>query len=100
MLDGALVAELLGDGAHLVGHSFGGCVALAAAAQRPDATLSLTLIEPAMHKLATDNGAVRQFGLRMLRTMLFSITPASRAQNFTRLVSIPADLRGGKTPWN
>jgi pimeloyl-ACP methyl ester carboxylesterase len=41
------VAELLGDGAHLVGHSYGGVGALFAAARRPEATRSLTLLEPA-----------------------------------------------------
>ena len=35
--DAALVAELLRDGDHLVGHSYGGVIALLAAAQRPDA---------------------------------------------------------------
>lgn len=39
------VAELLGDGAHLVGHSYGGLGAMIAAARRPEATLSLTLLE-------------------------------------------------------
>jgi pimeloyl-ACP methyl ester carboxylesterase len=41
-----LMAELLGDGAHLVGHSYGGTIALLAAAQRPEAVLSLTVSEP------------------------------------------------------
>ena len=40
------IAELLGDGAHLVGHSYGGVVSLLAAARRPDAVRSLTVIEP------------------------------------------------------
>jgi pimeloyl-ACP methyl ester carboxylesterase len=40
------VAELLDDGAHLVGHSYGGVVSLLAAARRPEAVRSLTLIEP------------------------------------------------------
>jgi hypothetical protein len=40
------VAELLADGAHLVGHSYGGVVSLLAAARRPDAVRSLVLIEP------------------------------------------------------
>ena len=39
------IAELMGDGAHLVGHSYGGLGALFAAARRPEATLSLTLLE-------------------------------------------------------
>jgi pimeloyl-ACP methyl ester carboxylesterase len=42
------IAALLGDGAHLVGHSYGGLGALLAAAQRPESTLSLTLLEPAV----------------------------------------------------
>ncbi|TMK95757.1 MAG: alpha/beta hydrolase [Actinobacteria bacterium] len=41
-----LVAELLEDGAHLVGHSYGGVISLYAAGLRPDAVRSLTVIEP------------------------------------------------------
>ena len=41
------IAALMGDGAHLVGHSYGGLGVLLAAARRPHATLSLTLLEPA-----------------------------------------------------
>jgi pimeloyl-ACP methyl ester carboxylesterase len=40
------IAELMGNGAHLVGHSYGGLGALIAASRRLDATLSLTLLEP------------------------------------------------------
>jgi pimeloyl-ACP methyl ester carboxylesterase len=42
----AEMAELLGDGAHLAGFSYGGVIALLAAAARPDAVRSLTVIEP------------------------------------------------------
>jgi pimeloyl-ACP methyl ester carboxylesterase len=35
----------MGDGAHLVGHSYGGLGVMVAAARRPDATKSLTLLE-------------------------------------------------------
>lgn len=45
------IAALLGDGAHLVGHSFGGLVALLAAARRPSAVRSLCLFEPATQAL-------------------------------------------------
>jgi pimeloyl-ACP methyl ester carboxylesterase len=40
------VAGLLGGGAHLVGHSYGGVVALLAAAERPDDVRSLAVFEP------------------------------------------------------
>jgi pimeloyl-ACP methyl ester carboxylesterase len=40
------MAELLGEGAHLAGFSYGGVIALLAAARRPEAVWSLTVIEP------------------------------------------------------
>ena len=51
-LEAPLFAELLGDGAHLVGHSYGAVIALLAAAERPEAVLSLTVSEPGALKLA------------------------------------------------
>ena len=51
-VDAGLVAEVLGEGAHLVGHSYGGVVALLAAARRPEAVWSLTVIEPPAFALA------------------------------------------------
>ncbi len=94
--DAAWVVDLLGDGAHLVGHSFGACVALAAAAKRPSAVRTLTLIEPGMQKLATDDPAVRKFGLRIMAAIALSWTPVRRAERFSRIVGIPEDIRGGR----
>jgi pimeloyl-ACP methyl ester carboxylesterase len=51
-LEAPLFAELLGDGAHLVGHSYGAVIALLAAAERPESVLSLTVSEPGALKLA------------------------------------------------
>lgn len=96
-LDGALVASLIGDGAHLVGHSFGGCVALAAAARDPSKVRSLTLIEPAMAALAIHRAPVLRFVLRMVGTMVFSRSPVTRIERFIRLVNIPPELRGGSS---
>ena len=42
----AEMAELLGDGAQLAGFSYGGVISLLAAAARPEAVRSLTVIEP------------------------------------------------------
>jgi pimeloyl-ACP methyl ester carboxylesterase len=55
--DAADIADLLGDGAHLVGHSYGGLGAILAAAHRPEATLSLTLLEPAVTTCGLDDPA-------------------------------------------
>jgi pimeloyl-ACP methyl ester carboxylesterase len=64
------VAQLLGDGAHLVGHSYGGVVSLLAAAQRPDAVRSLALIEPPAFGVARGHPAVEE--------MIGNITTATR----------------------
>ena len=50
---------MTGDGAHLVGHSYGGLGVLFAAARRPAATLSLTLLEPATFALGQADSAAR-----------------------------------------
>lgn len=54
------VVELLGQGAHLVGTSMGGVVAMNAAGLRPDLVRSLTVIEPPAFALACDLPAVRR----------------------------------------
>lgn len=56
--DGEDIAGLLGDPAHLVGHSYGGLVALVAAHRRPEGVLSLTLIEPPVFGLCSEHPAV------------------------------------------
>jgi len=50
--DAALVAGLLEEGDHLVGHSYGGIVSLVAAASRPEVLRSLTVIEPPCTRVA------------------------------------------------
>jgi pimeloyl-ACP methyl ester carboxylesterase len=92
--DGTWVAELLGDGVHLVGHSFGACVALAAAAMKPASVRSLTMIEPAMPKLAMNNPRVMKFGLSLMMATVFSASTESRTHKFSRIVGIPPELRG------
>jgi pimeloyl-ACP methyl ester carboxylesterase len=55
------IAELLEPGDHLVGHSYGGVVSLLAAARRPDALRSLTVVEPPALRLALGDPAVEAF---------------------------------------
>jgi pimeloyl-ACP methyl ester carboxylesterase len=56
-LEAPLIAELLGDGAHLVGHSYGAVIALLAAAIRPQAVRSLIVSEPGLLRLAAGDPA-------------------------------------------
>ena len=58
---GALVAQLLEPGDHLVGHSYGGIVAMLAAASRPEGLRSLTVIEPPATRVAAGVPAVDSF---------------------------------------
>jgi pimeloyl-ACP methyl ester carboxylesterase len=53
------IAHLMGDGAHLVGPSYGGLGVLFAAARRPDAPRSLTLLEPATLTLGQSHPEAR-----------------------------------------
>ena len=68
-VDAEDVLDLLGSGAHLVGHSYGGVVALAAAARRPEAIRSLVLIEPSALRVAEEVPVVRA-GLERNRRLL------------------------------
>jgi pimeloyl-ACP methyl ester carboxylesterase len=54
------LAELLGDGAHLVGHSYGALIALYVAALRPGAVRSVCVSEPPALQLARGVPAVEE----------------------------------------
>jgi pimeloyl-ACP methyl ester carboxylesterase len=58
------LAELLDESMHVVAHSYGGVIALLAAAMRPDAVRSLTVVEPPAFGVARGNPAVEEFVAR------------------------------------
>lgn len=80
-----LVAELLEDDAHLVGHSYGGVISLYTAALRPDAVRSLTLIEPPAFGIALDDPDVARLveELRALWAEADSMEPAVFLSEFS-----------------
>jgi pimeloyl-ACP methyl ester carboxylesterase len=91
------VAELLGDGAHLVGHSYGGVVCLLAASRRPDAVRSLALIEPPAFGVARGNPAVEELVANVGAAARTAKTPAEYRARFLRSFGFPAeaiDLNG------
>lgn len=114
--DAEQVAELLGDGAHLVGHSYGAIAALLAAARRPEAVLSLAVIEPPALALADDDPAVVEFatGLQQLLEQT-DLDDRAFLESFLEGVGVPTEqipeemlahwtaqvrpVRAGRPPW-
>jgi pimeloyl-ACP methyl ester carboxylesterase len=82
-VDAQLVAELLDPGCHLVGHSYGAVVAALAAAQRPGAVHSLTLIDAACSEVARGNPVVDAYESSMQRLVA---SPPSDPSAFVRAV--------------
>jgi pimeloyl-ACP methyl ester carboxylesterase len=82
-----MFAELLGDGAHLVGHSYGAVIALLVAAERPEAVRSLTVSEPGCLRVAAGTPVVDEMIANGER--LFGHAEDIPPQDFLRL------FRGG-----
>jgi pimeloyl-ACP methyl ester carboxylesterase len=115
LADAADIAALMGAGAHLVGHSYGGLGAMLAAAARPRQTLSLTLLEPATFSLARHSPAASAL-IGRLRT-LWGEPDSDRAWVTRFLEAVGSDpaslpeglldaavplaglLRAGRPPW-
>jgi pimeloyl-ACP methyl ester carboxylesterase len=85
------VLELLGDGGHLVGHSYGGVVAMLAAARRPAVVRSLTLIEPGCYQVAAGDPTVRA-ALERNRAGMAGLPPDLSAEEFLRMSTEPIGL--------
>ncbi|MBN9748425.1 alpha/beta hydrolase [Amycolatopsis sp. A1MSW2902] len=92
--DAADVAELLGDGAHLLGTSMGGVVAMRAAALAPGKVWSLTVVEPP----ALPNGAGRPAAdlladaLRNCWAAAEDSEPATFVARFLRVLNVDLPL--------
>ena len=86
-VEAPMFAELLGDGAHLVGHSYGAVIALLAAAERPEAVSSLTVSEPGCLRVAEGTPVVDEMIAN--GELLFENTSTIPSEEFLRL------FRGG-----
>ena len=86
-VEAPLFAELLGDGAHLVGHSYGAVIALLAAAERPEAVWSLTVSEPGCLRVAEGTPQVDE--MIAGGELLFANADSIPSERFLRL------FRGG-----
>lgn len=90
--DAEALMPLLTEPVHLVAHSFGALVALAMTAVRPSAIRSLTLIEPALQKVAVKHAAVRKTVMGLAWTMLMPFSPATRSRRAMKILGIPQEL--------
>ena len=84
------VADLLSDGAQLVGHSYGGVVSLLAAARRPEAVRSLVLIEPPAFGVARGDPAVEALIGNIEAAGCTTESPSEYRARFLRGFGFPA----------
>lgn len=93
--DGRLIAELLdelgGEGAHLVGHSYGAVAVMVGAVLRPQLVRSLTLIEPPVFQLAADDPVVHAQQIE-LTDAIADPDPARRVQRFLTAAGLPSHV--------
>ena len=86
------IADMLGNGANLIGHSWGGADALLAAARKPKAVRSLILVEPALTAIAEADQTLRNSpAVRAGAEMRFHITmsahtPAEYGEVFANML--------------
>jgi pimeloyl-ACP methyl ester carboxylesterase len=89
-VDADSIAELLPSGAHLVGHSYGGVASLLAAARRPDAVRSLTVIEPPALGLVRGDDAVEEIIARVSAATREAADPQDYTRRFFAALGLPA----------
>jgi len=82
-VDAMWLEQFLQRGTHVVGHSYGGVVALLAAARRPELVRSLTVIEPPAFGLVRGQPAVEEF---IERASALTGDPETYLRAFFRLV--------------
>ena len=83
------IAALLGDDAHLVGHSYGAIGALYAAALRPKAVRSLTMNEPPAYRLIKSNGEADAIVARLQATRRDGHEPRAFLEAFRNIINGP-----------
>lgn len=93
------VIDIAAEPVHLVGHSYGGAVALRAAAERPDKVARLTLIEPAAFYLLRQGGP-REWPLyREIDGLAATLTTGAANGDYRRAMARFVDYWNGDGAW-
>jgi pimeloyl-ACP methyl ester carboxylesterase len=100
--EAALVAALMercGEPVHLVGHSYGGAVALRVALERPHRLRSLTLIEPVAFHLLRDAGPVEAELFREIADIAAGVSRSAADRGYDDGMAQFIDFWNGADTW-
>jgi pimeloyl-ACP methyl ester carboxylesterase len=96
----AAMLDMLGTPAHIVGHSYGGAVALQFAARHPRYLKTLTLIEPASFHLLRDGDDIDQQAFREISDVGATVVNAVNCGDYQGGMRRFVDYWGGKGAWD
>jgi pimeloyl-ACP methyl ester carboxylesterase len=96
----AALLDMLGNPAHIVGHSYGGAVALQLALRHPRYLKTLTLIEPASFHLLRDGDNIDERALRQISEVGATVANAVNCGDYQGGMRRFVDYWGGEGAWN
>ena len=95
----AALLDMLGNPAHIVGHSYGGAVALQFASRYPRYLKTLTLIEPASFHLLRDGDDIDERAFRQISEVGATIANAVNCGDYQGGMRRFVDYWGGDGTW-
>jgi pimeloyl-ACP methyl ester carboxylesterase len=98
-VDAIWAAEMVGESTHLVGHSYGGLIVLAAAVLRPTVVRSLTLIEAPVFSAPEDDPDVQAARAEQARILTAELEPLQRLMEFGAFAG-SREKSLASPPWN
>jgi pimeloyl-ACP methyl ester carboxylesterase len=96
----AALLDLLGKPAHVVGHSYGGAVALQFASRHPRYLKTLTLIEPASFHLLRDGDDIDERAFRQISEVGATVANAVNCGDYQGGMRRFVDYWGGEGVWD
>jgi pimeloyl-ACP methyl ester carboxylesterase len=96
----AALLDMLGNPAHIVGHSYGGAVALQLALRHPHYLKTLTLIEPASFHLLRDGDNIDERALRQISEVGATVANAVNCGDYQGGMRRFVVYWGGEGAWN